>query len=768
MGGTGEYWGRNSFTSNVVSTGTEFVPVKVSSGGLLWKATMVPRSVNLTVGYYQKTSTVKRIMRASVSFGNYCTTSDDPGTISSMSSLGVSKCAPLDFSYTLQFYWLPMWWIELLNYFAFEFPAYLVVYCGISLGIVAVGAFFYVFHRCTSRISIKPKFRFSSLALVILPAPVLGVFLATMISIVMFLIFMYIWVLSASADPVNNPSLFEGISGDWGVLANSMSLDNINTFRLGRLSVALLAFSIYTLLTVSALMTPEHIIEKLALDDSAMEGMGGEEEEEPDELDVEMAAELAEKARAAAITGSASTGGALGVQGPANAVSSKEPKPEGYTDDEIYTPLRWKRGAMRLTAFFLAIGCIAYLNFSFSYEYFAVNAPFLLPLTKALSVFFDNGIRGTLREAFVCVPYTVVFLAIHALSIQGSDMFFNYLINYLLVLATTSMLRLYVFPAYRNFNSKLPLRVLQFRLWWDSGVQKSKNQRLSDEQQVRLTRERCEMETESMEPILESYIFYSCEAVALLIAPFFQVVLFLLDACPSFQPFSITGIPDSYRINSSYLSYYTVFSVFLIPSCLLMDVFMANALEVYQGWNFFDYVSYQRYRFSLRPTRWHLASNVVDSSISEPLQSVDMMCFSSQYYFLVASFVWSVIFLIIAIFIQFHKGYNMFFDWVTVVNLAMSFIICIAMKNILFQVGFRGGLWARKTLEGVIDDEIGTVMALSEGNADALAVERIEQVALNSERFRKRFLVRAKPWIISQLNAILTPRRVCTSLPQPT
>jgi GntP family gluconate:H+ symporter len=39
--------------------------------------------------------------------------------------------------------------------------------------------------------------------------------------------------------------------------------------------------------------------------------------------------------------------------------------------------------------------------------------------------------------------------------------------------------------------------------------------------------------------------------------------------------------------------------------------------------------------------------------------------------------------------------------------------------------------------------------------APVLAVERVEQMALHSESFRRRFLARAKPWILSQLPAIL-------------
>eukprot|EP00975_Prorocentrum_lima_P047380 9906748-Prorocentrum_lima.AAC.1 len=65
-----------------------------------------------------------------------------------------------------------------------------------------------------------------------------------------------------------------------------------------------------------------------------------------------------------------------------------------------------------------------------------------------------------------------------------------------------------------------------------------------------------------------------------------------------------------------------------------MDVFLLNAQELAHGWRVYDYVSYQRYRFSVREYRWILSCPVVDESISEPLQTLDLMCFSSQYYFL--------------------------------------------------------------------------------------------------------------------------------------
>jgi hypothetical protein len=76
----------------------------------------------------------------------------------------------------------------------------------------------------------------------------------------------------------------------------------------------------------------------------------------------------------------------------------------------------------------------------------------------------------------------------------------------------------------------------------------------------------------------------------------------------------------------------------------------------------------------------------------------------------------------------------------------------------LYHCGRSGGLWSRKSLEGTLEDEVGTRLVMAEGSEGALALERIELAAMNSERFRMRFLDRARPWLLSQLPQILTPR----------
>ena len=63
-----------------------------------------------------------------------------------------------------------------------------------------------------------------------------------------------------------------------------------------------------------------------------------------------------------------------------------------------------------------------------------------------------------------------------------------------------------------------------------------------------------------------------------------------------------------------------------------------------------------------------------------------------------------------------------------------------------------------KQIEGTVDDDVAAKLAIGEGRQADLEQERLELQALNSERFRHRFLERNRPWILQHLVELLTPR----------
>ena len=235
-----------------------------------------------------------------------------------------------------------------------------------------------------------------------------------------------------------------------------------------------------------------------------------------------------------------------------------------------------------------------------------------------------------------------------------------------------------------------------------------------------------------------------------------------------------TKIPENYGILEDDLIYYNWFSVTMLFFTLAMDVFLLNAQELVHGWKVYDYVSYQKYRFSVRDHRWMMNSKVLDESIAESLQTVDLLCFSSQYYFVVALYSLGSTVSMFGITIFLRAAYNPFGDPVMPMILFLMFVFSDMLSKFLYwladvpgsklhpmycfkKLGWRG-LWVTKQIEGTVDDDVAAKLAIGEGRQADLEQERLELQALNSERFRHRFLERNRPWILQHLVELLTPR----------
>jgi hypothetical protein len=479
------------------------------------------------------------------------------------------------------------------------------------------------------------------------------------------------WFMTASPHPDTAPNEinFEGISGDWTVQP-PLSIEQISMYRAGRFGTSLIVVGVFTIHLFSQLLVPEHTIEALAKDDNDMLGVGREDEDENGEMSEEDAAELANAMAAGSTKVKLGPGGTLGLQGKGVAGAEGEARKPGFTDDGVWTPLRWKRAGLMIVSHIQTLITAAVIYFSFS-PYFSINVYVVLPLFKCAIKLYEGTVRSTVREVLLGAPLLVAMQAAMLLTAQGAPDLTTYLISYIILLLTTTVLRLYLLPfmvrlsAYKDYYWK------RFEVWAKGGeFQATPQQRLADAQLSRKLLEEAQIETEGMEPVLEAFFLFSTETTALIMTPFFQLLLLLLDAGGAFVipppnlAVQITGIPSGYGISSVDLQYYTIFSIVVLFAQFTLDIFILNAMELVHGWNLYDYVSYQRYRYTLRPSRWHMASRVVDASVSSFLQSTDMLCFSSQYYFMISGHAWGIIVMTLGIIVCLNNNYNMFSDWV--------------------------------------------------------------------------------------------------------
>ena len=186
-------------------------------------------------------------------------------------------------------------------------------------------------------------------------------------------------------------------------------------------------------------------------------------------------------------------------------------------------------------------------------------------------------------------------------------------------------------------------------------------------------------------------------------------------------------------------------------------------------------MKYCKHRYAKRQFRWKAADPHEDESIQEGLRSLDLMCFSSQYYF-VLSFS-SVALFILTISAQTllrqqdrHKGsepYNPFGDKMLPFVVIIVFMFCKLIHWFSIYLGYRI-LWRHKTSLTELD-EAGMLLD-PDGKKDLNLPDWASQgfgggkggqgggEDTTTDSFRHRFFNANKPWIIQQLGLSMSPR----------
>ena len=381
---------------------------------------------------------------------------------------------------------------------------------------------------------------------------------------------------------------------------------------------------------------------------------------------------------------------------------------------------------------------------------------------KFLPSILDFVFEEILQEMILWGHLQVLTQVIFNLMTVAANTFGAFVLSIIVDFCLTIVQRLYLDPMLKVFAAHVPRWYMMFHRLFRHRRRMTREQKAAEELEWRRVNEEIEISQEGIEPILDFYFGYANDLASVFMAP----VVYVFCAVFYFE----TQIANLYGIPVRFdMQYYYVFAAFIIPFWIAYDIFLHNACELIHGWKVFDYVSYQRYRFEVRQHRWSLRNTIVDASLSEVFQRIDLMCFSSQYYFLVTVFAYGLVAIIFGITIWLRGPYNPLNDPVFLLLFLIMFVFCEATRWVLLRLadvkikrfGWRG-LWMTKQIEGTVDDDVAAKLAIGEGRQADLEAERLELQALNSERFRHRFLERNRPWILQHLVELLTPRSLDT------
>ncbi|CAM9251995.1 unnamed protein product, partial [Phaeothamnion confervicola] len=443
----------------------------------------------------------------------------------------------------------------------------------------------------------------------------------------------------------------------------------------------------------------------------------------------------------------------------------------------VWQSLQWRRSNMVLTSYLMGFFCLFIVEFSlwgsFSDYYWYVFVAY-----QVIGMLAASAVDKAMREALLAAPITAALSLVMGVTTLGASNFLDFLWGFCVGLGLTMLFRVYIDPGLNKFllslrawgthaaqqmRMRLPRRVktrfgiLADGSWGGSGAVAAARAAAGGIAGGSGGTEG----GETVEPILVAFGTYSTETLSLFLSPG-VIVLFMVFRTEM-------ALPALYGIKEQDMEYYLWFALIIIIFQLACDVFLHGTCELFHGWKVYDYLVYTRYRFLQRETRWKGLEDSLDECIDESMRTLDQMCFSSQYYMMMAVHVCGILYFVLGAQMMLRQNYNMWGDPAAL--LLVPFVLAAALVTawLLLWLALKVNLWRIKhehtawhsNVDGDDDLDIPDMEDLKGASHDAFLMNQ----RITSDTFRYKFLNYNRTWLIGQLPSILTPRTLRRSRP---
>ena len=646
---------------NLITT-QEMIAVSMgpADDGIQVQKNTVPKKLDFTVEYFQRSKMDKRIITAAIGFDEYLPAKKHDG------------------EYTLSFTLTALNFFNLLNAFAFNNLFYLMLFVGIGGFAVAITVIFWLFNRIFTRLRFPPKFRFLPYLRIITTPPLVG----TCLAMIPFLIGQ-----RTIRAMIVSTAFFDALPTDLDNLGKTITDDELTKGQNGRMAVCFMIVSLFMLWSCSRIMIPKR---------NAVLEIGEDE------------------------------------------------------DEEVFSQEEWKRSHFIIANLAINAVNVALIEFSFTAMYGQIFFVCFL-LMKVLHIIIEMMQESFLKEALLCTPASVCLSMTAGLVTIAADDFTDFTLGFFLELFIG--LGEYVF-----LDSGIAFVSAQWPKLTNAISQMVMKRRGAGE----IVQLEAEEEESSLEDLMGFLTGYGVSTSSLILTPFF--LYFYFDFNPQLQLSFLFGI------RQKDLLIYLLFAGVIVLFQFIMDVILFNTQELFHGWKVYEYMKYARYRFNNRSARWKGMELHFDESISAELRTVDQMCFSSQFYFLLGLGGAGSFLFVLSIEMMLRVNYNMFKDPCFLLLIGIVTGGCILVQNLSLFVADVTGVWKVTGTRGFGDNIVpetedlpfdinvfreGTDRDSSrrEGLGGEFSLDDI-----TSDSFRHKFLEHNRTWVLDQLSNMLTPR----------
>ncbi|CAE7571315.1 unnamed protein product, partial [Symbiodinium pilosum] len=409
-------------------------------------------------------------------------------------------------------------------------------------------------------------------------------------------------------------------------------------------------------------------------------------------------------------------------------------------------PIRWKRAHLIFVSVFLIFPLILLWEFTYC-DYFGENALyFIIGFSFAMN-FVDNSLSRAVREELIQVPLSTACSVVLFIGTLGADDFVDFCEGFFLELLYGILERL-ILGSLMEAGEKSVAQAIHWtktRAWfWRlalivTGGRSSSGLLMSEgKDDEEIPPEEVVVEGTPIEEAMEEVIGCGTTCMSTVMTPFIILAIFFFA--------EETEIPAQYDIRSTDLVCYLLFGLIIAPFQVMMDILMNHATELQNNVRIYDYMLYAKWRWRNRVTRWLFDDPRLDLSIAEPLQSVNHLAFSPQFYFIETYYTWGMLVGLLAITIFLRKAMNPLDDPALFIMVGQMILLNYILDRLIRWL-ISSVLWKP------MDNSNFRVFSRSV----ALALQR-KDAALLQEKYRQWFWQRHTGWLVNHLNDIFTPR----------
>jgi hypothetical protein len=413
-------------------------------------------------------------------------------------------------------------------------------------------------------------------------------------------------------------------------------------------------------------------------------------------------------------------------------------------------PEQWKRSHFIIANILINITNLALMEFSYTDTYGIFFFTVFL-LMKVFHLLLEMNAEAFLGDVMLVTPISVGLAMTGGLVTIAADDFTDFTMGYYLELIISSLEFVYLDAFLAKVTKIVPmLRTNLFRR-----LRRRNNT-------AKITPDASVQDDSVVEDLMGYLTAYGTSTASTYMSPFF--IYFYWDYNDQLQLSFLFGF------RKKDLLIYLLFGLVILPFQVVMDIFFFNIQELFHGWKVYEYMKYARYRYLNRTARWKGLERSYDESIDYTLRTVDQLCFSSQFYFVLGLGGAGSFLFVLSLSMMLRAQYNMFEDILFGLVVGTFLTLSVITKKIAMFIADIIGLWKISKAqmddgmvaeEDLPDDYIGGLdRADTERDGTDAASSRGEfsMADLTTDAFRRKFLDHNRLWLLDQLAELLTPR----------